>query len=326
MDNNLVNIMFNSQKIKYSELDLKFQRTNVEKIIYFCLDFDFILGKYLYAIDYDNDIKFTEEDINDFITEFLNLIAHYKRYFYNKLDAMSFFYIGININHYKNDKNIVALIKKLTSLITMIPRIYIYYYENYRQGFFMKYNLIRTICISRSEQNDKEIIFFDMCKFNMNELIYKLTKNYYFFINNDGIHLYGFKNFKEENLSDVEPLYMNNVISLLTIYETLNELQLNNKFKIDNIIMDYIKTHRSDDFNDIRTKLLIIKKFTKMKKIENRLKQLEGDLNSILYKNMIEVTMRNWKHVIKDNSVYKINEILGVPRNKRINIELLMNY
>lgn len=325
MSNELVGIMFNSQKIKYSELDLYFQRTNVEKIIYYCIDFDYIMSKYLYAIDYDKDIKFTEEDINDFITEFLNLISHYKRYFYNKLDAISFFYVGINVNHYKDDPNISNLIKKLTTLITMIPRIYIYYYDNFRQGFFMKYNLIRTICISRQGQN-KDILFFDLCKFNMNELIYKLTKNYYFFVNNDGIHLYGFNNFKEENLNDVEPLYMNNVISLLTIYETLNELQLNNKFKIDDIIMKFIKEHRNEDFNDIRTKLLVIKKFTKMKKIENRLKQLEGDLSSPIYKNMIEVTMRNWRNVIKDNSIYKVNEILKVPKNKRINIELLMNY
>lgn len=325
MSNELVGIMFNSQKIKYSELDLYFQRTNVEKIIYYCIDFDYIMSKYLYAIDYDKDIKFTEEDINDFITEFLNLISHYKRYFYNKLDAISFFYVGINVNHYKDDPNISNLIKKLTTLITMIPRIYIYYYDNFRQGFFMKYNLIRTICISRQGQN-KDILFFDLCKFNMNELIYKLTKNYYFFVNNDGIHLYGFNNFKEENLNDVEPLYMNNVISLLTIYETLNELQLNNKFKIDDIIMKFIKEHRTEDFNDIRTKLLVIKKFTKMKKIENRLKQLEGDLSSPIYKNMIEVTMRNWRNVIKDNSIYKVNEILKVPKNKRINIELLMNY
>ena len=34
----------------------------------------------------------------------------------------------------------------------------------------MKYNLIRTICVSRSDSN-KEILFFDLCKFNMNELI-----------------------------------------------------------------------------------------------------------------------------------------------------------
>ena len=41
---------------------------------------------------------------------------------------------------------------------------------------------------------------------------------------------------------------------------------------------------------------------------------------------MIEVTMRNWSHIIKDNSIYKVNEILNLPKNKRINIELLMNY
>ena len=216
MSNELISIMFNSQKIKYSELDLYFKRTNIEKTVYFCLDFDYIMGKYLYAIDYDKDIRFTEQNINEFITEFLNLIAHYKRYFYNNLDAMSFFYIGINVNKYKSDENITTLIKKLIPLITMIPRIYIYYYDNFNQGFFMKYNLIRTICVSRSDSN-KEILFFDLCKFNMNELIYKLTKNYYFFINNDGIHLYGFQNFKEENLSDVEPLYMNTVINLKLI-------------------------------------------------------------------------------------------------------------
>ena len=37
--------------------------------------------------------------------------------------------------------------------------------------------------------------------------------------------------------------------------------------------MDFIKKHRTEDFNDIKTKLLIIKKFTKMKKIENKLKK-----------------------------------------------------
>ena len=40
----------------------------------------------------------------------------------------------------------------------------------------------------------------------------------------------------------MEPLYINTVINLLTIYETLNELQLTNKFKVDNIIMDFIKS------------------------------------------------------------------------------------
>ena len=145
MSNELISIMFNSQKIKYSELDLYFKRTDIEKTIYFCLDFDYIMGKYLYAIDYDKDVKFTEQNINEFITEFLNLIAHYKRYFYNNLDAMSFFYIGINVNKYKSDENITTLIKKLIPLITMIPRIYIYYYDNFNQGFFMKYNILRSL-------------------------------------------------------------------------------------------------------------------------------------------------------------------------------------
>ena len=47
MSNELISIMFNSQKIKYSELDLYFKRTDIEKTIYFCLDFDYIMGKYL---------------------------------------------------------------------------------------------------------------------------------------------------------------------------------------------------------------------------------------------------------------------------------------
>ena len=38
MSNELISIMFNSQKIKYSELDLYFKRTDIEKTIYFLVE------------------------------------------------------------------------------------------------------------------------------------------------------------------------------------------------------------------------------------------------------------------------------------------------
>ena len=41
---------------------------------------------------------------------------------------------------------------------------------------------------------------------------------------------------------------------------------------------------------------------------------------------MAKIVMENWRHVIKDNSIYNINETMNIPKDKRINIEILMKY
>ena len=63
-----------------------------------------------------------------------------------------------------------------------------------------------------------------------------------------------------------------------------------------------------------------------MKKLENQLVHLHGDLNNIVYSTIMKVVMQNWKYTVKDNNIYNINEILHLPINKRINIEVLMKY
>ena len=40
----------------------------------------------------------------------------------------------------------------------------------------------------------------------------------------------------------------------------------------------------------------------------------------------MNIIMKNWKNVIKDKNIYKINELLVLPKHKRINIETLMRY
>ena len=92
------------------------------------------------------------------------------------------------------------------------------------------------------------------------------------------------------------------------------------------IILKYIKENKDKDFNSISTKLLILKMFSRLKSLEKKLKSLEYNLNSPLYSQMIQIIMENWKHIIKDNSIYNINEILHIPIEKRINIETLMKY
>ena len=91
------------------------------------------------------------------------------------------------------------------------------------------------------------------------------------------------------------------------------------------IILKFIKTHINEDFNNPETHLLVLKLFTSMKKVENRLKRLESNLNSPKYNTMIEIIMNNWKHVIKDKNILNINEIFKIPSDKRISIEILVN-
>lgn len=329
MNNISVSKLFNAHKVKYEILNNSIDYDKSKKrTVYFIIDLEYILTKYLYNIGYidTKDMKISEKEQNKFITEILNLICHYKNYFFKYMDALSFFYIAINNKRYKNDKQISDMIKYIISIVTMIPRINVYYYEKGEQNFYLKFNLVRTILITRKSSTSEQL-FFNLGRCDMCELFYRLTKNFYIFnfeadSNNK---LYGFNSFYSEHLYDVEPIYLNAVISLLSVYEVLDDLQISKQVRIDDVILKYIKSHVNEDFNAIETKILVLKLFTNMKRVQNKLVKLESNLNSPIYQTMIQTIMANWKHVIKDRSVYQINEMLKVPHEKRINIELLMN-
>ena len=217
------------------------------------------------------------------------------------------------------------MLRRITRLISMIPRLYICYYETEDQGFFLKYNLIRTILITKG--NKEKNIFLEMGKNDKNELIYKLTKNYHIFrFDEYKIYLYGFENFKSDFMPDIEFIYINNILNLMPVYIILDEIKINKKVRLNDVMLKYIKENPDKDYNSIGTKLLILKMFSKLKSLEKRLKSLEYNLNNQLYSQMIQIIMDNWKHIIKDNSIYNINEILHIPVEKRINIETLMKY
>ena len=90
--------------------------------------------------------------------------------------------------------------------------------------------------------------------------------------------------------------------------------------------MDFILKNKKADFNDDATKELVLKMFTSKRKAVNKLRKLIGKLNNPLYETTMTTIIKSWNNHIKDNSIYKINEIMKVPDRCRINIELLMNY
>lgn len=328
MDN--ISLLFNTHKMKYNNLTEFFSYLNneKEKIFYYFIDFDYLMSKYLYTIGYfsTKNMKITKEMTNIFIAELLNLISHYKQYFYKYQDAISFIYIGINNKHYKSHPEIENMIKNIINIITVIPRIYIYYYDNEDYNFFLKYNVIRTIVLSKQGTN-KIPVFLDLSKYNKNELFYKITKNYSLFkMDQYKIFLYGYNDFKNEYLYNIEDIYINSILALLPVYEVLNEIKINKKVRIDDIMLKFIKSHMNEDFNNVKTQILVLKLFTKMKKLESQLIKLNGDLNSIVYSRMMKIVMETWKNTVKDNNIYNINEMLDIPENRRIHIETLMKY
>ena len=208
----------------------------------------------------------------------------------------------------------------------MIPRINFYYCESKEQKFFLKYNLIRII--KRVKEGDGRVIFLDICRPYMNELVYMLTKDYNYiqYDQREQTTMYGFYNFRTECMRNVPPIYINTVIKLLPVYEALNELEIHDQKKIDNVIMDFILKNKKADFNDDATKELVLKMFTSKRKAVNKLRKLIGKLNNPLYETTMTTIIKSWNNHIKDNSIYKINEIMKVPDRCRINIELLLNY
>lgn len=325
--NNNIEILFNSHKIKYtklSEYDI-FKQDGSEKHAYFFIELSFLLDKFLYTIGYNETQEITDEHTNYFLIEFLNLISHYKNFLYNKCDILNFFYIMVDAEKYKNDNKINKLIDFITKIIITIPRINFIYYKDINEKIYLKYNLMYIIKKHNMSNNIKNI-FIDMCKIKNNELYYKLSKEYYIFKKDKyETYLYSFNDFKNEHLGEIDDLYIDKVISLITLYETLEKMGINNSFIYNNLIIKYIEEHEDENYNDLRTKLYILKLITNSKKYEKDLIHREQMLTNKIYKEMIIIIMRNWKKNIHDKSILNINEMLNVPKNKRINIELLLN-
>lgn len=323
-----ISTLFNSHKMKYSIMTEYFNfDPKQKKIIYFFINFDYMLEKFLYEIDYhsDKDFIISEEIANEFLTEFLNIIAHYKGFFYKNCDTLSFFYIEINNTKYKKNDSLDKMVKRISKIITMIPRIYIIYHEKDDQIFYIKYNLIKKIKINKIKSNE-ELVFLDMSKSNKTELFFQITKNYHIFVFEDyKLYLYGYRTFKEENFNGLKDIYINSVIALLDVYNVLETVKLDKNMKVNITIRKYVESHLKDDFNDYETKINVLKLFSKSKELEKELKSINNGINNPFYGLMVEIIMKNWKHVIRDNNILKINEIIKMPKDKRINIETLIN-
>lgn len=320
--------VFNGHKIKYIELDKTFNfEENKKKNTYVFIDLDYLLKKFLYSINYyeNKDVDLDGETEIQFIVGLLNLIAHYKNYFYNKHDCLSFYYIFINNKKYKSNEKINNLVKFINKILLMVPRIYTIYYEKDDQAFYLKYNLMNKINLIK-DKNDEQCFYINIGNDDKNELLYRINKNLYQLIfENYKPRLYTFDEFRKYKLDNVPDIFINSVLALLPVYVILDELKICNSVKIDDVIMKYIKTHMNENFNDPKVHLLVLKMFTSMRKLQNKLIKLEENLNSLKYNTIIEVIMNNWKHIIKDRNIIKINEMYKIPNNRRIMIETLVN-
>ena len=324
-------ITFNKFKIKYTNLNEYFKFDKKEnKAFYFFIDFDYLFKIYLYSLNIE-DYRYIDENVTDnFTVGILNLISHYKNYFYKHCDAISYFYIGVNRDLYKINKqidpNINKMIERLVSMINMIPRINFYYCETKEQKFYVKYNLIKII---KNIKGDKtRSIFIDLCKPYLNDLIYGITKDYniIFFHHTSETVMYQYENFKYEQMESVPDIYITTVLKLLPVYEALLMSDINKQ--IDKIIMDFILKNKNKriDYNLPEIKEKILKQCTKSKVALKTLNKINFDLCNPIYIDMTRTFIYNWKCIIRVNSIYKINEMLDSPDKYRIYIELLMNY
>ena len=269
----------------------------------------------------------SDEDINEFVLEFLNLIAHYKQYFYKYMKSMSFFYVSVSKTVYNWNVYLTTVMQKIVRIINLIPRIYVYYHDTVDQGFNLKYNLFKTICISRNDANT-EILLFDISNNYRYHLLYKLSRNVYTFIFDDyKLRLYDFDQFFYETVPvPSNKIRKSDFISTLSIYTIIVESKFKNWQKRYNRLLEYISNNYSTDYNLLENKIALMKRFSKSEELINKLIQLEKNLNSPVYMQTMSIIMKNWKNVIKDKNIYKINELLVLPKHKRINIETLMRY
>lgn len=300
---------FNSKKLKYSKLDdfynnkFKNEKTNIN-IFFNC---DKMIEEYLECEDRDigNGIKI------QFLKEFLNLIAHYRTYFF-KHDILTRIYVSIN-----NSNEITEFVTKIAS---MIPRIYILNYKKGEDLFFLKYNIIAKI-----KSMNKNEWFLDIGNSKNNILNFRISTDYAIIDrdNNYNLIIEGYDYFKKEILNNIDEIYIKPILSLWEIFVILENVIDNDK--IINSLKKYVEENLWYDFNDVGIKLKALRFITRSKKLAKKVVELNDNLNSIYYNKLSDIIIENWRHNVSDKNILRINEILGI-RSNRIAIENLINY
>lgn len=261
-----IQIAYHSLKMKFDEMISLFEPpNNNKKIRVLILDITFIYN-FLFGFFIKNnkhDLIFDEKYFQVHVIEILNFLAHYRRFFYSRLNAEKNYlliYKSLNLKQEKSIYNEIFLF--LDKFSNFIPDLYIltkleakiikYFYHFYQLEIFSKY--------------DKDIDF----------KTYLFTNNY---LLKDFIYSHSNEYFTNDNLV-IEAYYQNNKIYLDT-YENIHPC--------------YLKLFESEDNLSRRIAKEIFFKFELIQTFSPSLLRLRRKTKFELYKSIV-----NGKIELKD--------------------------
>lgn len=312
-----IQIAYNTMKVKFIEIEKNIENISIDitnkRIRVLILDltyiFNHLYGFSISSIDFRRpDIIFDEEFINQHCIEILNLIAHYRRFFYYHLKTeIDYIFIFRSLNMKQQLTSYKKIIKNLEIFSEYIPDLYINTIIN-NQNIFIK-EIFNNLIIQKYESSIdiKTYIFSpdDILK----SIIYSFS-NKYFLNDNQIVESQYYQN--KSNLIYFENKYED----YISLFYNKNEL-LRKKFK-----ENYYKLLLLEQ---VSTKLRLKRKNTKAKLYYNIFIENVINLEKLVSKEEYELFLNNLtKLELVDSEIQRlIINLIKIKTNKLYDHKLI---
>lgn len=298
----------NILKVKYSELDSKIETKEDgvprETFMFINLNYLFDRLEKFFEIKKD-DSSLLDTDMA--VYNILNLIAHYRYYFFKYLHSNNNMIVFVNEKEFKQKE----CLKLLKTMCSFFPKIRIVTTNNIA---FTKYHCIKEIVyVFRNKQRD--FFWFDLDKNNI--LLTRLTDRNYYRIRTIGMQSFIHKELEAYELLGLdESYYYDCKYYLPFIYVTNPGKRL--KEKISSFVVENNLSGKSDRENN----LLLNSLYGKPEYVPI-INEIFDVMESVEMRGIIRNIFKTWGHHIYDKKIMNFNEMIDT-KNIDVQVHKLM--
>lgn len=330
-------IISNTFKLKYELLNNMFDKFKGNKYRYMLIiDVEKILSIMINSI-YKNHLIITNSQKTKLLVGLLNIISHYRHYYYNSLHSINSILLYCSKTSFYNENK--EIFDDLNKIIQFLPNmILVPNIEKNQNDFFYLHTMCHIVEHTRKicTTNKQELILNVLGNDSLEYQLFNIVEKTYFFStheSNDNEKIIDFSGIWRYIIGDDtrinNPIYSLGLKRLLVPYCIVNKIipykeyliPIHNSLRLkakSNMLFSIIESNNNINEKDYAIKVL------------NEPDKLETALNTILYsrniamKPYIQLFIRTWNKKLKDNKIESINEYSKVFEENNINIAWLL--
>lgn len=295
----------NTFYIKYNDMDEVIGKSSKMKETFLMVNLNYMFNRIKKYIEIVGGDDFDVLNSDKIVYDFLNLLAHYRNYTFNRMGSNNSIIIFVDDKSFTH----VKTLEMLEKIIHFFPKIRMIKSDNIR---FLKLHCIKEI-IYCFRNRDREFYWIDIDKYDPLSEMY--TDNYYI-IKNSKMSSTLVKNrpvYEQLNTREELKYEIKEYIPFISVSSI-------NKKNRDLIIKHIVDTNRQGGLSmPNREKNLEINRIFGSPETEAAINDIFDGMNSRLLSNIIKNLFKSWGHHVYDSAITNFNELIDT---KGVNVSI----